>query len=402
MNNSTVNSGMREYRTVISGPYYKLKLYNEAGDVVCFHWLERPQYLDNNIPDTDCMPFQQGVEDMASKINRTVTVDGVKRWIHANSEQEYADKLVKLLDRKPTETVKHPFGEYALNWFEHYAKPNIETATATTYKRQLKLYLLPAFDGLAVEDITVDNIQQMFNSMDKSKATKNKVKIVLNQVLEAAREDGLISDNPLKSKRLRITGRASEVTKTYSMEQMRFLVQHIDDIEKPVDRAYMAMQALHPMRLEELLGLQWSDIDTDRGVIHISRAVTHPDRNMPEVKCPKTESSFRTIGLSPLAVPYLERGEDNEFVFGGKNPLSYSQVRKMCERIKKDTGFTENITPARFRTTVLTDIYNQTKDIKLTQAAAGHTTASMTLKHYVKSRESASGIATVVDAVYSA
>ena len=37
----------------------------------------------------------------------------------------------------------------------------------------------------------------------------------------------------------------------------------------------------------------------------------------------------------------------------------------MCNRIKRDTGFSENITPIRFRTTVLTDLYDQTKDIKL-------------------------------------
>lgn len=72
----------------------------------------------------------------------------------------------------------------------------------------------------------------------------------------------------------------------------------------------------------------------------------------------------------------------------------------MCERIKKDTGFSESITPIRFRTTVLTDIYNQTKDIKLTQAVAGHTTADMTLKYYVKGREAIASATAAVDAVY--
>ena len=61
-------------------------------------------------------------------------IGGVKRWIHANTEQEYADKLMKLLDSKPPETGKHPFSEYAWNWFEVYSKPSIETVTVTTYK----------------------------------------------------------------------------------------------------------------------------------------------------------------------------------------------------------------------------------------------------------------------------
>ena len=63
-----------------------------------------------------------------------------------------------------------------------------------------------------------------------------------------------------------------------------------------------------------------------------------------------------------------------------------TQTRKMCQRIQQDINFAEAITPRRFRTTVLTDLYDMTKDIKQAQAAAGHTTAAMTLKHYVKGR----------------
>ena len=75
----------------------------------------------------------------------------------------------------------------------------------------------------------------------------------------------------------------------------------------------------------------------------------------------------------------------------------------MCARIAKDMRFDGKITPARFRTTVLTDIYDKTKDIKLTQAAAGHTTSSMTLKHYVKGRDNGSvTTAAVIDATYCA
>jgi len=225
--------------------------------------------------------------------------------------------------------------------------------------------------------------------------------MVLNQILDAAVEDGLIAKNPLKSKRIKITGKTSQATVPYSVEQMRFLVQHIGDIKDPLDRAYLAIQALHPLRLEEVLGLQGADIDREGMAIHICRAVTHPTRNQPEIKDTKTQSSTRTIGLSALAVPHLPQVAEHEFVFGGTKPLSYTQVRKMCDRIRRDIGFTENITPIRFRTTVLTDLYDQTKDIKLAQAAAGHTTSAMTLRYYVKGRETISKAAAVVDRAYS-
>ena len=365
---------------------------------------QEAQHLDN-CKALDCTPFQGEIE--MAKITRTVTINGVKHWIRASTEQEYADKLLKLVGPQSApsaapEPVKHLFADYAMTWFETYSKPNIETVTATTYKRQLTCHLLPAFEGLAVEDITTDDVQRLFNGMTGAKTSKDKTKMVLNQILDAAVEDGLITKSPLRSKRIKITGKASQPTAPYTVEQMRYLVQHIGDIQNPIDRAYLAIQALHPLRLEEVLGLQGADIDLENGAIHICRAVTHPDRNQPEVKDTKTRSSARTIGLSALAVPYLPQTKPGEFVFGCKRPLSYTQVRKMCNRIKRDTGFSENITPIRFRTTVLTDLYDQTKDIKLAQAAAGHTTSAMTLRYYVKGRETISKAAAVVDRAYSA
>lgn len=374
--------------------------YNEGVEIDTPTPDSQGQHLDNRI-ELDCTPFQGEIE--MAKITRTVTINGAKYWIRANTEQEYADKLLKLVGTQGTdqERGKHLFADYATTWFETYSKPNIETVTATTYKRQLTLHLLPAFSGLTVEDITTDDVQRLFNGMTGSKATKDKAKMVLNQILDAAVEDGLIAKSPLKSKRIKITGKASQATVPYSVEQMRFLVQHIGDIKDPLDRAYLAIQALHPLRLEEVLGLQGADIDQENMAIHICRAVTHPTRNQPEIKDTKTQSSARTIGLSALAVPHLPQVAEGEFVFGGSKPLSYTQVRKMCDRIKRDTGFTENITPIRFRTTVLTDLYDQTKDIKLAQAAAGHTTSAMTLRYYVKGRETISKAAAVVDRAYS-
>lgn len=339
---------------------------------------------------------------MATKINRTVVIDGVKRWIHANSEQEYADKLAKLFCKEPQNTIKHQFSDYAWNWFETYSRPNIATATIRLYNQLLRCHINPTLGDIAVEDITVDDVRRMFNNMETGKETKMKAKRLLNQVLNAAIDDGFIAKSPLKSKRIKITGAESKTTEVYSVEQMQYLVQHIGDIKLAQDRTYMALQALHPLRLEEVLGLRWADVDFDNMALHIRRAITHPSRNQPEIKETKTKKSVRTIGLSSLAVQYLTPGRADEFVLGGCTPLSYSNARRMRERIRRETGFSEKITPMRFRTTVLTDLYDRTKDIKLTQAAAGHTTADMTLKHYVKGRENVVQSATAIESLYTA
>ena len=360
-------------------------------------------YAENCTDASDFRPVYQEGNRMPMKINRSVIINGVRKWIHANSEQEYAEKLMKLSGsgmEKIQASNRHIFGEYAENWFQVYSLPNIETATAATYRRQLKLYLIPAFGEKAVEDITTDDIQSLFNSMTGTKSTKEKAKMVLNMILEAAVEDGLLLRNPLKSRRLKITGEASKVTKEYTVEQMRFLVSNLESVKNATDRAYLAIQALHPLRLEEVLGLKWADIDLESMTLSVRRAVTHPTRNQPEVKRTKTEASVRVIGLSAIAARFLEPGDVDEFVFGGQTPYTYQKVRRMCERIKRDTGFEDNITPIRFRTTVLTDIYDQTKDVKTAQAAAGHASPAMTMRRYAKGRDGVRHSGEIIDHIY--
>ena len=105
------------------------------------------QHLVNCI-DVGNAPLQKG-SDPTMKINRVVTINGEKRWIHANTEQEYAEKLMQLcggMQQAPAQ--RHNFADYANTWFDVYAKPSIEKATATTYKRQITRYLIPHFDGI--------------------------------------------------------------------------------------------------------------------------------------------------------------------------------------------------------------------------------------------------------------
>ena len=288
----------------------------------------------------------------------------------------------------PAKSSNHGFKDYATHWFEVFSKPTVEESTAITYKRQLDLYWFPAFGSKAVEDIAAADIQAVLNGMgDVSKDTRKKAMLVLGMVLDQAVEDGFVNKNVSKSKTIKVTGKASKETEPYSVEQMQYLVAHIPDIKNPTDRAYLALAALHPLRPEEEFGLQYGDIDRENSKISIQRAVTYPDRNQPLIKGTKTEHSVRVIDLAPQILQYLPDGEPGEYIFGGEKPLSYQQIRRMRMRIKKDIGFEDEIVPRRFRTTVLTDIYDVTKDIKQAQEAAGHTNASTTLKHYVKGRK---------------
>ena len=361
-----------------------------------------------NLDNRTARPYKSEREyDMpvnSKKIRREVTLNGTRVWVTADTEQEYANKIARLSGAHPEIRKQgHKFADYAYRWFEFFAKPNVEEVTAITYKRQLDNHIVPVLGDRNIEDITVLDVQTVFNGMGPvSRETKNKVKTVLNQIFKMAEEDRLIAYNPLHSTTLRIKGASSVSTEPYSVSEMRFFASRMDMIEEPEDRAWFALSISLPLRPEEVLGLRWKDIDEQRRILHVRSTITHPDRNQPEFKeYTKTESSARELVIAEWLLSYLpERGRPLDFVIGGSIPLSYTRVRRMRERIARQISYDGVITPRRFRTTVATDISDMTHDLKLVQRMLGHATPQMTLKHYDKGRSTAIDAADAIRKCY--
>ena len=106
------------------------------------------------------------------------------------------------------------------------------------------------------------------------------------------------------------------------------------------ERRMAALLYCTGMRIEEVLGLRWEDIDTERGCIHIRRAVVHPGRNMPEIKSTKSKAE-RTIPLPRHLLDELSPKEETGFLLNSytdlsrETPLSYTEAAKSFKRIQK-------------------------------------------------------------------
>jgi len=61
------------------------------------------------------------------------------------------------------------------------------------------------------------------------------------------------------------------------------------------------------------------------------------------VSLPAKEAYCKSTSL--WRIPYLTRCTEGHFVLGGEQPLSYTQTRKMCQRIQQDINFAKAITP---------------------------------------------------------
>ena len=324
----------------------------------------------------------------------------IYKWASGTSKQDLLISVAKLLcesgqlGEKPVAKEKHLFREYAQHWFEVFKKPTLRPLTAQNYLQQLNRHLCPAFGEMFIEDITPEAVQGFFNARKHlAQETQQKQMNILRMILDMAVEDGLIRLNPVKSKKVRLTSNTKTEREPLTREEMLNILRKIPQIEKVEERCFIAIQALHAMRPCEVLGLKWEDIDLNKGVIHIRRNVVHPKRNRPVVGDTKTKLSKRVLTISQIALPYIQEAERraggrSDFVFGGREPLSYTQHRQMMNRISNQMNI-KGITGYTFRHTVITDIYETTHDANIASAVAGHSKTSITMNRYSHTRQDA-------------
>ena len=61
------------------------------------------------------------------------------------------------------------------------------------------------------------------------------------------------------------------------------------------------------LRRGELLGLEWSHIDLEKGIVQIKQIITRGSGGRPILKGPKSRKSKRVISLPPMMVEELKK-----------------------------------------------------------------------------------------------
>ena len=137
------------------------------------------------------------------------------------------------------------------------------------------------------------------------------------------------------------------------------------------------------LRRGELLGLKWSDIDLDKGIIHVRRQILRQNGEVVEAPL-KTKNSYRNIAIGADAVKVLKGMEQkDEYVFpspyGG--PMSPDSVLHMLQRVLRRAGL-ERIRFHDLRHTFSVLALQNGVDVKTLSAMLGHYSAGFTLDTY--------------------
>lgn len=319
--------------------------------------------------------------------------------VFAKTQKDLLPKLLQMLaeyqgvDLSGESTMT--LGEWMDRWMHDYAEPVLRSSTIASYRTMIEQYIHPALGDKPVRLITTMQVQRFYNELSKRPSKNDEAKMLapstvrsthmlLHEIMDAAVLARLISKNPTDGTSVPKNNYAPK--KILTEAQVDIFMEAIKDEPMWYDFFYTEMTT--GLRLGELCGLQWGDLDEAAGTLKIQRAVYHPIHGKTEIGVPKTETGTRTILLPPSTLHLLKERKKRaitEWIFPSLlHPelptapnAAYHRLKKILERAGlPDIRFHD------LRHTFATHALTAGVDAKTLSGILGHTNASFTLDTY--------------------
>lgn len=267
-------------------------------------------------------------------LNTYVNGKRVKKWISTGltvkGNKRKAEQMLRDALQDYERKSVHPkndvlLSDYVRVWLEE-VKQTVDEVTFQGYETLANTHVLPYFDAkaLVLQKLTSDDLQVYFDEKSLhgridglgglSPRSLRLHMNIINQTINLARKNGVISSNPCEFVKLPKSERYEY--DFYSVDEMTQLFNAAkDDVLYPLIR----ITALYGLRRSELLGLQWDSVDFENNRLTIKHTVSKVTKAVAKDKT-KNASSFRSFPLTKDAKEIFadakKREAENRKLFG--------------------------------------------------------------------------------------
>ena len=248
--------------------------------------------------------------------------DGKTKYhsVYAKSYQEVKEKLLKCkADKQQFQssgklTVKELFEEWLCS-----VKLRVKASTYANYRMKANKHILPEFGGLRYENLTAKHLHSfMQKKLDSGLSAKYVSDIVIvfkTMTKYVGRVHGF--KNPIADVILpKPEKKEMQLFTKYQQKRLtHYLLQHQDNTSIGIlISLYMGL------RVGEVCGLKWSDIDFEKSILTVRRTVQRiltENGTIISIDTPKTNSSCRCIPIPDFLLKLLEnfRSQDELLYF---------------------------------------------------------------------------------------
>ena len=342
------------------------------------------------------------------------TVHGTKK----DAEVELAKFVTEVQNGLVIDGKSLKFSEFTEIWKRDYGSKELAPSTYKRYCRMLETRLLPYFGHFYINKIKPTDIMKFYDLLEKdtqlvrkkgNNGSKTKKPLsgktilehhrLLRAMLHRAVYWQLIVSNP--AERVQPPRAKKPKRRSYDDEQTKILLENLEKltVEDTKYKVAIILTIFTGVRLGELMGLEWQDVDFRNGIISINRSSQYLSDMGVFTKVPKTESSIREIAIPEFIISLLEEyrlwyeeqkslyGElwtnsDRLFVQADGKPMHPSSISKWFVKYVGTIGLPV-INFHGLRHTNASLLVAQNIDIAVISARLGHAQISTTLDFYV-------------------
>ena len=284
-------------------------------------------------------------------------------------------------------------------WFEYWIE-NIKSASAkkntiSNYQNRYKQSIKPYIGNMLLQDVKPLHCQNILNTMVNDgykNSTIELVRTAMKIIFEDAVENEIIARNPVKKSVQCTQGEESETKTAMTVEEQKTFLEYAKESSYYNQYAFILQTGI---RVGELVGLKWSDVDFENKVLKISRTANQIDGEW-VIGTPKSRSGKREIPLTNDAVCILEEAkcrirpiniismQYHDIVFASKtgkpidNSTYNASLRKIC-----DKAGIPHISMHTLRHTFATRCIEAGMQPKTLQEILGHSKINVTMDVYV-------------------
>ncbi len=318
-----------------------------------------------------------------------------KTWL---KRQDPLKVLAEILGINITEDNKMQMSLKEISYEALDMQNSVRAVSQEHYKdkeRALKNKILPHFEHIPIEEISVKNIVDWINKL-KEKYSYTHVKFVKNlfkSIFNYAKNDLRVIDfSPFDSQSVqRIDLRWTPTTETFTTEEVALILKESIGWFK----VFLDLSAKYGFRPSEIMVLKWCDIDFEKGIINLQRAYNADKKVIEFTKVEGNKNHFRKIPLFDSSLELLKNyysvRTNREWLFVNKDDKPYIASQSIIDYhlkpLLKELNIEYKTLYALRRSYASIMNYATLGDnLEETQEVMGHAKGSkVTEKHYIKS-----------------
>ena len=238
---------------------------------------------------------------------RITLPDGHRRSAYGETKkgaQEKGRELVRAFDAGLTTLDRTQTVEtYLKRWLADAAKPTLRPKTWDNYESMLRVHVLPLIGKVKLASLTAQQLQAVYSRMltaGKSPRTAQLAHAVVHKAFKQAVLWALIPSNPAD----RVVA-PKPVRREFSTLRPSHVRALLDGSGDPQWRALLLLAVSTGLRQGEQLGLEWPDVDLDRGTLSVRRSLGFQRGRGLVTTDVKTARSRRTVELGAALVGAL-------------------------------------------------------------------------------------------------